>query len=40
VRILACAWLRVFYVCWKNKTPYDPAKHGRARSLSNAKQAA
>lgn len=30
VRILARAWVRVLWRCWQNRTPYDPAKHGRA----------
>jgi transposase len=31
VRILARAWLRVFWRCWQEGVPYDPAKHGGAR---------
>jgi transposase len=30
IRILARAWARVLWRCWQNKTPYDPARHGRA----------
>lgn len=40
VRILACAWLRVFYPCWKNKVAYDPAKHGSAQRITTQKRAA
>jgi hypothetical protein len=40
VRILACAWLRLFYVCWKNKSAYDPAKHGGARKFAAQKRTA
>jgi len=30
VRILARAWLRVLWRCWKNHEPYDVQQHGRA----------
>jgi transposase len=40
VRILACAWLRIFYVCWKNQAAYDPAKHAGARRFTARKRAA
>jgi transposase len=30
VRILARAWLRVLWRCWKDGKPYEPEKHGRA----------
>lgn len=30
VRILARAWLRVLWQCWKDRKPYDPQQHGRA----------
>lgn len=30
VRILARAWLRVLWRCWKDATHYDPQQHGRA----------
>lgn len=30
VRILARAWLRVLWRCWKDRIPYDPQRHGRA----------
>ena len=33
VRILARAWLRVLWRCWKNHTRYDPELHGRALQL-------
>jgi transposase len=35
-RILARAWLRVLYACWKTRTPYDATKHGRAAALEAA----
>ncbi|WP_010315730.1 hypothetical protein [Saccharopolyspora spinosa] len=28
VRILAPAWLRVIWACWRTKTRYAPAPHG------------
>lgn len=31
VRILARAWTRVLFRCWQDRSPYDPAQHGRAR---------
>lgn len=31
VRILARAWLRVLWRCWKDSTPYDPQSHAGAR---------
>jgi transposase len=30
-RIVARAWLRVFWKCWKDGVPYDPSKHNAAR---------
>lgn len=34
VRILARAWLRVIWACWRTDTPYDPARRrGRDRHL-------
>ena len=30
VRILARAWLRVLWRCWKDRVPYDHERHGRA----------
>jgi transposase len=30
IRILARAWLRILWRCWKDSTPYDPKQHGRA----------
>jgi transposase len=29
-RILARAWLRVVWQCWRTRTPYDPARHSAA----------
>jgi transposase len=34
VRILARAWIRVIWRCWVDQVPYDPAKHGAARKLT------
>lgn len=34
VRILARAWIRVIFRCWKDHKPYDPAKHGAATALT------
>jgi len=33
VRILARAWLRVVWHCWRSGTDYDPARHGAAAAL-------
>ena len=33
VRILARAWLRVLWQCWRTKTPYDPSRHTAAVRL-------
>lgn len=30
VRILARAWARVIWICWRNQTVYDAAQHGQA----------
>jgi transposase len=34
IRILARAWIRVIWRCWTDQVPYDPAKHGAARRLT------
>jgi transposase len=34
VRVLARAWIRVIWRCWIDRVPYDPAKHGAARKLT------
>jgi transposase len=34
VRVLARAWIRVIWRCWTDQVPYDPAKHGAARKLT------
>ena len=34
VRILARAWIRVIWRCWIDQAPYNPAKHGAARKLT------
>lgn len=36
VRILARAWLRVLWQCWRTRTPYDPARHAAAAHLTAA----
>ena len=36
IRILARAWVRVLWRCWKTATPYDPVQHGGARRLPHA----
>lgn len=33
VRILARAWIRVIWRCWKDRVAYDPTKHGAAIRL-------
>lgn len=35
-RILARAWTRVLWRCWQDRSPYDPAKHGRALPFLSA----
>jgi transposase len=30
IRVLARAWLRVLWRCWRDRRPYDPAKHRAA----------
>jgi transposase len=34
IRILARAWIRVVYPCWRDGVPYDPARHGAAAALA------
>ncbi len=36
VRILARAWVRVLWRCWRNGIPYDPTRHGAARPFGEA----
>lgn len=36
VRIVARAWLRILWQCWRNKTPYDPSRHTAAVRLEAA----
>ena len=33
IRILARAWIRVIWRCWRDRVAYDPAKHGAAVRL-------
>lgn len=35
VRILARAWIRVLWRCWREGTAYDPARHGSALRLAS-----
>lgn len=39
VRILARAWIRVIFRCWNDRVAYDPARHGAARRLEDARSA-
>jgi hypothetical protein len=34
VPVLARAWIRGLWRCWIDQVPYDPAKHGAARKLT------
>jgi len=34
VRILARAWVRVLWRCWRDGTTYDPSRHGAAKRLA------
>jgi len=36
VRILARAWIRVLWRCWRNHTPYEAALHGAAKPFLEA----
>ena len=36
VRILARAWCRVIWRCWKDNTAYDPTRHGGLQQLQTA----
>ncbi len=36
VRILARAWIRVLWRCWKDGVAYDPRRHGAASRLAQA----
>lgn len=40
VRILARAWIRVIFRCLRDGVAYDPARHGAARRLEEARSAA
>jgi transposase len=35
VRVLARAWIRVIWRCWRDNTPYDPGKHGAAQTIAD-----
>ena len=39
VRILARAWTRVIYRCWRDGTTYDPTRHGNAAALATQQAA-
>lgn len=34
IRILARAWLRVFWRCWQDRVPYDPHRHRAAMAVA------
>ena len=34
IRILARAWIRVIFACWRDRVAYDPARHGAAAALA------
>jgi transposase len=36
VRILARAWIRILWRCWKDRAPYEPTKHRAAQQLAAA----
>ena len=36
IRVLARAWVRVLWRCWRNGTPYEAALHGAARPFLEA----
>jgi transposase len=36
VRILARAWMRILWRCWRDRRPYDPTKHGGAKRMLDA----
>jgi hypothetical protein len=38
VRVLARAWIRVIFRCWKDRQPYDPARHAAAVRLIEEKK--
>lgn len=33
IRTLGRAWIRVLWRCWRDRVPYDPARHGNFRGL-------
>lgn len=33
IRSLGRAWIRVLWRCWRDRVPYDPARHGNFRQL-------
>ena len=35
-RILARAWVRVLWRCWRDGTPYEEARHGAAKPFLDA----
>lgn len=36
IRTLGRAWIRVLWRCWRDRVPYDPARHGNLRRLEPA----
>ena len=35
IRVLARAWARVIWRCWRDRRPYDPAQHGGAQRVAS-----
>ncbi len=40
IRILARAWIRVIFACWRDGVAYDPAKHNAAAALAASSDSA
>jgi transposase len=40
IRILARAWIRVIFACWRDRVAYDPAKHKAAAVLAASSDSA
>ena len=36
IRTLGRAWIRVLWRCWRDRVPYDPARHGNFNRLQTA----
>ena len=37
IRTLGRAWIRVLWRCWRDRVPYDPARHGNFNRLQTAR---